>query len=127
MPTILDLYRAKRDAARAEMKRLRLQIQEIIDATDLLWREKISLINHTWKDKISPILIDAEPLTVPGMHHSQWQLQFGGSEDRYQEQCGKFIKAMDQVLETFPATVARKRTRRPASLSVSDAVRKTTR
>ncbi len=97
MMTLLESYRQKRDSARAELREIRVQVQQVVDADDLTWNEKLEVLEHAWAVRIKSILPQTAPKHNPGMHPSCWNI---GRE--YKHQCELFLNSMDSVLADFP-------------------------
>jgi hypothetical protein len=108
MPGILETYRGDRNKARDELRACRREVQQILDAEDLLWREKHNLLDKLWSNEVQAVLARTAPLYEPGMHPSTWRNGLHG-EDSFKVKCEDFARSMDSVLSHFPAPEVTKR------------------
>jgi hypothetical protein len=109
MPSILEAYREERNKARDELRACRREVQSILDAEDLLWREKHKLLSKLWSNGLQAVLARTAPLYEPGMHPSTWEEGFMHGEDSFKMKCSAFAQSMDGVLSNFPASEVPKR------------------
>lgn len=109
MPSTLETYRQERNKARDELRVLRQEVQQILDADDLLWREKHKLFCNMWSSSVQAVLARTAPKYEPGMHQSSWQEGFTSDDNSFKIRCEAFARSMDGVLSDFPAPEVPKR------------------